>query len=284
MTGQRPTPIRSFGDTTEREIIAATPSPRTRASLAADLRSLGLRGGDTIIVHTSVRSLGWVNGGAVAYLQALMDVLTVRGTLVMPTQTSHISDPAGWRHPPVPAEWVKEVRATMPAFDPARTPTRRMGAAPELFRTWPGVLRSNHPSSSFAAWGRHAGTITSHHGPQRIGEESPAARLYEVDARVLLVGVGYERNTCFHLAEYRAQSSNYVQELMPLVKDGKVLWTEVTEVEFMDEPSLIRLGAEFEAACSVTRGKVGNAECRLFSVRDCVDFAVKWLGDAHASG
>jgi aminoglycoside 3-N-acetyltransferase len=224
-----------------------------------------------------MRSMGWINGGALAYIQALMDAVGPGGSIVMPTQSGNNTDPGGWRHPPIPPEWVDEVRRTMPAYDPAVTPTWRMGAVPELFRTMPGVFRSGHPSGSFAAWGSGAADIVANHGGQRIGEESPVARLYDLNGKVLLVGVGYDRNTSFHFAEYRAPSTVFVDELMPLVNNGEVEWTKVSEIEFMDDESLLNLGREFEAGNEVITGQVGSAECRLFSVRDCVDFGVSWL-------
>ena len=270
-------PQRELKDDSIARLIAESKAPRTRESLARDLDQLGVMTGDRLIVHTSMRSLGWVNGGAVAYIQALQDAVGNTGSIVIPTQSGDYSDPGGWRHPPIPAEWVAEVKRTMPAYDPAVTPTWRMGTVSELFRTIPGVIRSNHPSGSFAAWGQDAEQIVADHGAQRIGEESPVARLYDLDGRVLLVGVGYNRNTCFHFSEYRAVATRYVPELMPLVIDGSVEWTEVSEIEFMDDQSLIDLGNEFEASSEVANGPVGSADSRLFGVRDCVDFGVKWL-------
>jgi len=277
MPRREPNPQRELKDDSIAKVIAESKTPRTRESLARDLEQLGVVSGDRLIVHTSMRSLGWVNGGAVAYIQALQDAIGNTGSIVMPTQSSDYSDPAGWRHPPIPDEWIAEVKRTMPAYDPAVTPTWRMGTVPELFRALPGVFRSNHPSGSFAAWGQDAEQIVADHGVQRIGEESPVARLYDLDGRVLLVGVGYNRNTSFHFSEYRAGKTRYVDELMPLVVDGVVEWTEVTEIEFMDDQSLIDLGTDFEASNVVVNGPVGSAESRLFGVRDCVDFGVQWL-------
>lgn len=73
----------------EREVIGRTSVPLTRESLAADLKELGLGEGERVIVHASLSSLGYVVGGAEAVIQALMDVLTSTGTLVMPTQSPH---------------------------------------------------------------------------------------------------------------------------------------------------------------------------------------------------
>lgn len=78
---------------TEAELIALTPAPRTRDTLAADLRQLGVAEGMTLLVHSSLSSLGWVCGGPVAVVQALMDALTPSGTLVMPTFTGDYCDP-----------------------------------------------------------------------------------------------------------------------------------------------------------------------------------------------
>jgi aminoglycoside 3-N-acetyltransferase len=50
----------------ERAVIEASDAPQTRASIATDLRGLGVAPGCTLIVHTAVSRLGWVCGGPVA--------------------------------------------------------------------------------------------------------------------------------------------------------------------------------------------------------------------------
>lgn len=77
----------------EKELIDRTPEPRTRRSLVAELRPLGLGPGTVVVVHSSLSSLGWVCGGSVAVVQALMAALTESGTLVMPTHSADYSDP-----------------------------------------------------------------------------------------------------------------------------------------------------------------------------------------------
>src|SRR5688572_17873056 len=130
----------------EAEAIAGSDAPRTRETLTRDLERLGVVPGMTVLVHSSLSSLGWVCGGPVSVVQALTDVVTATGTVVMPTHSGEYSDPAGWENPPVPRGWWPTIRKTMPAFDPRTTPTRAMGRIVEVFRTWPGVLRSSHPA------------------------------------------------------------------------------------------------------------------------------------------
>ncbi|MDQ0747626.1 aminoglycoside N3'-acetyltransferase [Streptomyces africanus] len=126
----------------------STPPPTgplvTRDTLRAQLCDLGVRPGETLLVHSSLSSLGWVNGGAVAVVRGLLDALGPQGTLVVPTQTGDLSDPALWGNPPVPPDWWEAIRATMPAYDPRITPTRGVGVVPETVRT-PGPARCAAP-------------------------------------------------------------------------------------------------------------------------------------------
>ncbi len=115
----------------EASLIAQTSAPRTRTSLACDLREIGLQAGDVVVLHSSLKALGWVSGGPVAVLLAFQDVLTETGTLVVPTHTSNLTDPTDWQSPPVPDTWVPLIRESVPAFDPALTPTRDVGIIPE---------------------------------------------------------------------------------------------------------------------------------------------------------
>lgn len=261
----------------EAEAVARADMPGARESLAADLRALGVTPGMTLLVHSSLSALGWVAGGPVAVIQALMDLVTPDGTLVMPTFTGDNSDPAMWAHPPVPEAWWPIIRAQTPAFEPAITPTRMMGRIAETFRTWPGTVRSDHPQTSFAAWGSEAKAITIGHALEfSLGDGSPLARIYERDGWVLLLGVGFGNNTSFHLGENRAETSPLSETGAALLENGQRVWKVFRDVEWNDE-TFPEIGVDFEATGVVRVGPVGAGVARLFSQRAAVDYAERWL-------
>ena len=128
----------------------------TKDSFIKALEYVGLGPNMNIEVHSSLSSFGYVVGGARTIVDALMEVITDGGTILMPTQTSDNSDPSSWENPPaLPSVW-KELRENMPAYDPERSDLWYMGDVVENFRHRDGVIFSNHPSNSFAAWGRYA--------------------------------------------------------------------------------------------------------------------------------
>jgi aminoglycoside 3-N-acetyltransferase len=264
----------------EADAIASPAGPVSVTSLSADLTALGLRHGDVAFVHSSLSALGWVCGGAVAVIEALLAVLGPEGTLAMPAFSGGLSEPSLWQHPPVPAEWWPAIRATMPAFDRSTTPTRGIGAAAELFRTWPGALRSDHPTSSVAALGSHAEELVAAHPlDDPLGEASPLGRLYALNARVLLLGVGHGNNTSLHLAERKAfgDHQELAQTGSPVVREGERLWVTYTEPLALTD-DFEALGAAFEAVPGqVACGHVGAGLGRLMDQRALVDFGAEWL-------
>jgi aminoglycoside 3-N-acetyltransferase len=258
--------------------------PITDIQLRAALVDLGLARHDIVLVHASMRRLGPVAGGAAAAVTALLDVVGPGGTLVVPTMTPNNCDPRRWPRTwgtQVPGRDLDLVRATMPGFDPLRTPSSGMGVLAETVRTWPGAVRSAHPQTSFAAVGRSAGELTADHAVDcHLGEESVLGRLYEAgDAKILLVGVGYEKCTAFHLGEYHWPGNAPRDYECVLRADGRDRWFHYQDVT-LDDGDFAAVGAALESgpeAGLVRRGRVGSADCRLLPLATAVDFATGWF-------
>ena len=129
--------------------------PVTGERLVRGLRELGVELGETLLVHASLRSIGWLAGGASTVVAALREVVGAAGTLVVATGTEENSLTSRAHRARIAGMTPDEVRAYrlgMPGFDKDATPSG-MGAIAEALRTTDGAVRSAHPQSSFAAIG-----------------------------------------------------------------------------------------------------------------------------------
>ncbi len=152
--------------------------------IAQDLRDLGVCAGGVLLVHSSLRALGYVEGGPETVIQGLLAALGLDGTLLMPALT------------------YEHVTPEQPLFDVRHTPSN-VGAIPEYFRLRPGTRRSVHPTHSVCAVGPRTGELLDEHplDDTPCGPHSPFYKLREVGGQLLMLGCGLRPNTSFHAME-----------------------------------------------------------------------------------
>lgn len=242
----------------------------TPADLLAGFRALGIAPGMGVMVHSSLSSFGYVEGGAASVVRALMAALTPEGTLLMPS----FNHGAPFR-PGGPGY-----------YDPSETPTTN-GAIPDYFWRLPDVARSLNPTHPFAAWGRDAARyVATHHqtltmgGPDAAGAASPLGRLYPDDGYCLLLGVDYTSNTFHHVVEMttRAPCLGQRTEAYPVhLPDGREVlgrtwgW-RVRSCPFTDGNRYADRMADKQAVV-----RIGAATCLLYRLQDGFDVVAEIL-------
>ncbi len=248
----------------------------TSRSIADDLARLGVCAGDTVLVHSSLKALGFVVGGVRGVIEALLAAVGPRGTIMMPSFSGDISDPGEWKFPPVPPAWVDTIRREMPIFDSQLTPTRRMGAIPEYFRSWPGTQRSPHPQSSFVAFGPRAAELVREHPlAYRFGPAGPLGAFERLGGKVLLLGAPYNTSSLLYLTDYDRAARREVTCSYPLPTAGGTAWFEASDIVYSDhwfEGAIKHL----EASGVATVGNVGAARSVLYPAREGLAAVRAW--------
>jgi aminoglycoside 3-N-acetyltransferase len=222
-----------------------------RESLTADARRLGVEAGDTLLVHSSYKSLGPVEGGAAAVIGALEDALGPEGLLLMPSFN------------------LVEGAQRAATWNIATTPST-VGYLTEFFRTMPGTVRSDHYSHSVAARGKDAAAFVADHlsrvGPEspwdlapwgcNFGAQSPLMKAYRrPQGKVLMLGTDYHSSTYCHVVEV-------------LFWDWRKSLKRDAPYDYIDREAVFVF---WDALDRQRRGKIGDADCRLLGIREFVD-------------
>lgn len=256
----------------------------TKSRLIEDLKALGVGPGQVVMLHASVKAVGWVVGGPDVVLHALREVLGPEGTLMMYV---------GWEDGTYemdawPEAKRRAYREECPPFDPA-TSRAVVGWSilTEYLRTTPGACRSSNPESSMAAIGAKAAWLTADHPLNYgFGRGSPLEKLCEADGKVLLLGSPLDAVTVLHHAEALADvpGKRTVRYVQPVLVGGKPTWVEVEEfdssrgIKDWDEGDyFVALVEDYLGEGHGRKGQVGAARSFLFDARHLVRFGVEWM-------
>lgn len=229
----------------------------TKNDLKEQLAAMGLNGDETILIHSSMKAVGQVDGGADTVLDAWSEFFA-DGLLLLPTHT-----------------W-KTVNAANPVYNPESTPSC-VGLLTNMFMKRDGVVRSLHPTHSMAGLGRNAAEYLA-------GEEycntpcTPGGcydRLKDCGGKILLVGVGHERNTYIHSVEEVLNVPNRLSDkpmkLQIVMPDGESRTVYVRKHYNASQPHIsedfVKLNQAFLDCGAARQVKFGDADCLLCDAR-----------------
>jgi aminoglycoside 3-N-acetyltransferase len=255
----------------------------SRADLAEGFRALGVRPGDVVFLHASVRAIGPVAGGPDQIHLALADALTDEGTLMMYPSCPDGYDDLG--RGVLTADEEFHLRALLPPFDAATARSARdNGALVELFRTWPGTLVNDHVAR-FAARGAEAAYLFSEQPwDYAYGAGSALERFAWLSGRILLLGSDHDQVTFLHHAEHVADfpDKRVVRYRVPVLADGARVLRECSEFDtsigahaHWPDRFFARIVDAHLARTENAGGLVGDAESFLVDARPLLAFAIE---------
>ncbi|OQA86462.1 MAG: SPBc2 prophage-derived aminoglycoside N(3')-acetyltransferase-like protein YokD [Lentisphaerae bacterium ADurb.Bin242] len=232
--------------------------------IQADLKKLGVKENDNLLVHASLRSLGEVPGGAETVIRGLLEALGPEGTLLFPTLS------------------YRDVNSDHPVFDVLNTPCC-VGALPEYFRKRPGTVRSVCPTHSVSGVGRNAERLLGDHcrDTTPCGPNSPFRKLRELGGWILFIGCGIHPNTSMHAVEELVEPvylfTDQPVDYRILLPDGSETRMRVRRHNFKGwAQAYARLDGLMDET-HLRQGKVLEADCQLMDVKDMWEKALAAL-------
>lgn len=240
----------------------------TKNDIRDAVLTAGVRPGDMVLVHSSFKSLGPVDGGAETVIAGFLDVIGPEGTLVLPTFTQ---------------KDFANAYETWHINKPSDT-----GYLTEYFRTRPGSCRSDQATHSVAACGAKARWLTQTHGHTHklfgnmgdtpFSADSPWEKMYQENAKILMLGVTPRYTTFRHYVEY-----NFINDCLARIEGTPVYDAMKAELWQWCKPGTwphvdnMWVCAQMEKQGKVRTSQCGNAAFTCYDTKDFVDTTRHYL-------
>jgi aminoglycoside 3-N-acetyltransferase len=239
----------------------------TKEDIKKGLKRLGLKRGDVVGVHSSLSSFGYVEGGADAVIDALLETVGKEGTIVMPTYSANREDvERSEREVELGVTWKSRI---LP-YDAKKTPCTT-GRIPETFRKRTNAVRSLDPAHSLAAIGPKANELIKDWD-----------KLLEADGYILLLGVDLAVCSAMHLAERQVQMPQHILEKVEpprelLGKYGEDLGWPEWDIGFGPYPDFAKMEEPCREHGIMKTVKIGEATIRFLRLRELIDLYAEYL-------
>ncbi len=230
----------------------------SKADLMSDFKQIGLQKGDTVLVHSSMSKIGYLENGPQTFVDALIEYIGEEGNVMMPTS-------------PNPMLQLDYARSTN-TFDINQSPSA-LGAISEYFRKMKDVKRSWSPTEPVSVCGKDADFLTnSHHiDNSPYTSNSPFQKLYQLNGKIMYTGVTLENaGTNLHTLEDAVDfeypiyyKDEFEFDVKTATKQIKVR-TKVHNPEWSKKRKCDELLPFFESKSVFITGTIGNAKTLLF--------------------
>lgn len=227
----------------------------TKNDLVVGFRKTGLTADDVVLVHSSYKSLGPVDGGPQAVVDALLEVITPTGTLIIPTFNFNFNKGEPWD---------------------VRTTPSHMGVLTEIVRLNPESRRVFHPFYSFAILGSLKDELTKVRYKDSYGPDSIFMQLRKLDAKIMVIGLSYTHSMTFfhHIEQMEGVGYRFIKAFTGLVTDesGKTYEDTFTmlvrDVDQGVQTEVDPMGEVLEKRGVVTIHKIGDADVKIMKANE----------------
>ena len=236
----------------------------TFEKLVQGFHVLGVEEGDTLLVHSSYKSFGEVDGGPQTVIRALEAALGTdkEGTLIMPTFNFDFNKGVPWD---------------------VRTTPSKMGVLTELVRTDPRAKRVFHPFYSFAILGKHAEMLGSLRYKSSYERNSVFGKLRDLDGKIMVIGLSYTNSMTFfhHIEQMEGVDYRFLKQFTGEVTDENGdTYADTFEMLVRDiDKGVITevnpMGALMEQAGVIKSAKIGEADVKLMKANEVYEFTAR---------